>query len=246
MEYITLNNDVKIPVLGFGVYEISPNQTKDAVLNAFNDGYRLIDTAQYYQNEGQVGEALRESELRRDDVFITTKTMTDGYEKTKDGIDKSLATSGLDYFDLILIHWPMQHSLDTWRALEDAYRAGKTRAIGIINYNIRQTKELMDHGSVKPMIDQIETHLFLQQWKMHEFLTKENIAHESYSPLGNGTQIHGLMNNALLKQIGKKYGKSPIQVILRFLTQNKIITIPRSTNPDHIKSNFDIFDFNYG
>lgn len=241
MKQLTLNNGIKIPIFGFGTYEISPDQTKQAVLSAFEEGYRLIDTAQYYQNEQQVGEAVKASGLNRDEVFITTKTMTDGYEDTKIDLDESLRRSGLDYFDLVLIHWPMGHDIDTWHALEAAYKAGKTRAIGICNFNSRQTLDLIQQSSVRPMVDQIETHLFLQQWKMHEFLEKENIVHESYSPLGNGQQ--NLMSNPVLTEIGEKYGKSPIQIILRYLVQNDVVTIPRSTNPAHIKSNIDIFDF---
>lgn len=241
MKQLTLNNGIKIPIFGFGTYEISPDQTKQAVLSAFEDGYRLIDTAQYYQNEQQVGEAVKASGLNRDEVFITTKTMTDGYEDTKIGLDESLRRSGLDYFDLVLIHWPMGHDIDTWHALEAAYKAGKTRAIGISNFNSRQTLDLINQSSVRPMVDQIETHLLLQQWKMHEFLEKENIVHESYSPLGNGQQ--NLTSNPVLKEIGEKYGKSPIQVILCYLVQNDVVTIPRSTNPAHIKANIDIFDF---
>ena len=241
MKQLTLNNGIKIPIFGFGTYEISPDQTKQAVLSAFEEGYRLIDTAQYYQNEQQVGEAVKASGLNRDEVLITTKTMTDGYEDTKIDLDESLRRSGLDYFDLVLIHWPMGHDIDTWHALEAAYKAGKTRAIGISNFNSRQTLDLIQQSSVRPMVDQIETHLFLQQWKMHEFLEKENIVHESYSPLGNGQQ--NLMSNPVLTEIGEKYGKSPIQIILRYLVQNDVVTIPRSTNPAHIKSNIDIFDF---
>ena len=241
MKNLKLNNGVEIPIFGFGTYEISPSQTKDAVLSAFEDGYRLIDTAQYYRNEKQVGEAVRASHIDRDEVFITTKTMTDGYEATKAGIDESLQRSGLDYFDLVLIHWPMEHDLDTWHALEEAYKAGKTRAIGISNFNSRQTIDLINNSDVRPMVDQIETHLLLQQWKMHEFFEKENIVHESYSPLGSGRQ--NLMSNPILQEIGQKYGKSPYQVILRYLVQNDIVTIPRSTNPAHIKANIDIFDF---
>lgn len=241
MKQLTLNNGIKIPIFGFRTYEISPDQTKQAVLSAFEEGYRLIDTAQYYQNEQQVGEAVKASGLNRDEVFITTKTMTDGYEDTKIGFDESLRRSGLDYFDLVLIHWPMGHDIDTWHALEAAYKAGKTRAIGISNFNSRQILDLIHQSSVRPMVDQIETHLLLQQWKMHEFLEKESIVHESYSPLGNGQQH--LMSNPVLTEIGEKYGKSPIQIILRYLVQNDVVTIPRSTNPAHIKSNIDIFDF---
>ena len=218
MKQLTLNNGVKIPIIGFGTYEITPDQTKQAVLSAFEDGYRLINTAQYYQNEQQVGEAVKAI-----------------------GLDESLRRSGLDYFDLVLIHWPMGDDIDTWHALVAAYKAGKTRAIGISNFNSRQTLDLIHQSSVRPMVDQIETHLLLQQWKMHEFLEKESIVHESYSPLGNGQQH--LMSNPVLTEIGEKYGKSPIQIILRYLVQNDVVTIPRSTNPAHIKSNIDIFDF---
>lgn len=233
MNYLTLNNGVQIPLLGFGTYEIAPAQTKAAVLTAFQAGYRLIDTAQYYRNEKQVGQALRASGLKRDQAFITTKTLA--------GIDQSLQKSGLDYFDLILIHWPMGDDRETWRALEKAYQDGKARAIGISNFNRRQTQALIAQSQVKPMVDQIETHLLLQQWKLHAFLPKEGIAHESYSPLGSGTQ--DLLENKTLQTIGQKYGKTPVQVALRFLVQNQIITIPRSTNPQHIQSNIAIFDF---
>lgn len=160
MKQLTLNNGIKIPIFGFGTYEISPDQTKQAVLSAFEEGYRLIDTAQYYQNEQQVGEAVKASGLNRDEVFITTKTMTDGYEDTKIDLDESLRRSGLDYFDLVLIHWPMGHDIDTWHALEAAYKAGKTRAIGISNFNSRQTLDLIQQSSVRPMVDQIETHCY--------------------------------------------------------------------------------------
>lgn len=241
MNYLTLNNGVQIPLLGFGTYEIVPAKTKAAVLTAFQAGYRLIDTAQYYRNEEQVGQAVRVSGLKREQVFITTKTMTSGYQETVAGIDQSLQKSGLNYFDLILIHWPMGDDLETWRALEKAYQDGKARAIGISNFNRRQTQALMAQGQVKPMVDQIETHLLLQQWKMHAFLQKAGIAHESYSPLGSGTQE--LLGNKTLQTIGQKYGKTPVQVALRFLVQNQIITIPRSTTPQHIQSNFAIFDF---
>lgn len=241
MKHLTLNNGVKAPAFGFGTYLIDPSQTKEAVLTAFNAGYRLVDTAQYYHNEKQVGQAFQASGLNRHEVFITTKTMTSGYKDTIEGIDDSLLRSGLDYFDLILIHWPMGDDLETWRAFEDAYQAGKTRAIGLSNFNSRQAKEIIANASVQPMVDQIETHLLLQQWKMHAFLQKEGIVHESYSPLGSGTQ--NLINNEQLQEIGSHYGKTPVQVVLHYLVQNKIMTIPRSTNPQHIKSNFDIFDF---
>ena len=241
MEYLTLNTGDKVPVLGFGVYLINPNETKQAVLDALEAGYRSIDTAQYYRNEKQVGEAIRESGIPREEIFVTTKAATDGYEETKRGIDESLEKAGLDYFDMMILHWPMAQSVDSYRALRDAYKEGKIKNIGVSNFNINQTKEIMESTDVKPVVNQIETHLYLQQGKMHKFLAENNIIHESWSPLMEDAQAN--LTNPVLKKIGEKYDKSGIQVILRFLTQNNIMTIPRSTNPQHIKDNIDIFDF---
>lgn len=240
-EYLTLNTGSKAPILGFGVYLIDPSETKQAVLTALESGYRSIDTAQYYRNEKQVGEAIRESGIPRKEVFVTTKAMTDGYDATKRGIDESLEQAGLDYFDMMLLHWPMKHSIDSYRALRDAYKEGKLRNIGISNFNINQTKEIMASTDVKPAVDQIETHIYLQQGKMHKFLTENDIVHESWSPLMEDARTN--LTNPVLKKIGEKYDKNGIQVILRFLTQRNIMTIPRSTNPEHIKANIDIFDF---
>lgn len=241
MEYLALNTGAKVPVLGFGVYLVDPSETKQAVLTALESGYRSIDTAQYYRNEKQVGEAIRESGIPREEIFVTTKAMTDGYEATKRGIDKSLKQAGLDYFDMMILHWPMAHSVDSYRALRDAYKEGKLRNIGISNFNINQTKEIMASTDVKPVVDQIETHVYLQQGKMHKFLTENDIIHEAWSPLMEDARTN--LTNPVLKKIGEKYGKSGIQVILRFLTQRNIMTIPRSTNPEHIKDNINIFDF---
>lgn len=241
MEYLTLNTGIKVPVLGFGTYQIAPSQTKEAVTEAIKAGYRSIDTAQAYHNEAEVGAAVNASDVAREDLFVTTKAMTDGYEETKRGIDDSLERAGLDYFDMMILHWPMAHSVDSYRALADAYHEGKLKNIGISNFNIAQTKEIMASSDVKPVVDQIETHIYLQQGKMHKFLTENNIVHESWSPLAEGAR--DMMNNQTLVKIGQAHGKSAVQVILRFLTQNKIMTIPRSTNPKHIQENFNIFDF---
>ena len=240
MEYFEINGE-NIPKLGFGTYGIAPTDTKEAVTEALKIGYRLIDTAQYYRNEKEVGQAVRESGIDRKDIFVTTKAMTDGYEATKAGIEKSLAQAGLDYFDLMIMHWPMNDSIGTYRAMADAYKEGKLRYIGLSNFNINQTKEIMASSDVKPLLDQIETHLNLQQGKMHKFLTSEGIIHESYSPLMEDAPA--MLRHPVLKNIGEKYGKTGVQVILRFLTQEEIMVIPRSVNPKHLQENFEIFDF---
>lgn len=241
MKEIKLNTGLYVPMIGFGTYEIAPNETKQAVLTAIEVGYRHIDTAQYYQNEREVGQAIRESKIPREEIFVTTKAMTDGYEATKAGIEESLAKAGLDYFDLMILHWPMSDSIGSYRALTEAFRAGKLKNIGLSNFNINQTKEIMASSPVKPVLDQIETHLYLQQGKMHKFLVDNNIVHESYSPLMENAPA--LLKHPVLKRIGERYHKNGVQVLLRFLNQENIMVIPRSTNPAHIKENFEIFDF---
>lgn len=245
MEYLTLNTGDKVPVLGFGTYLINPSDAKDAVYEAIKAGYRSIDTSQDYENEREVGEgiaqAISEGLVKREDLFVTTKVDTDGYEAGKRGIDESLQKLGLDYLDMMILHWPRQDDLGSYKALEEYYHAGKIRNIGLSNFNIAQTKEMIAKTEVRPVVDQIETNLNLQQGKMHEFLEKENIVHESWSPLAQGAR--NLNTNPVLTKLGQKYGKTGVQVLLRFLTQWKVMTIPRSINPDHIKANFDIFDF---
>lgn len=245
MEYLTFNTGDKVPVLGFGTYLIEPQDAKDAVYNAIKTGYRSIDTSQDYNNEREVGEGIKqaidEGIVKREDLFVTTKMDTSGYEEGKRGIDESLNRLGLDYLNMMILHWPQGDDLDRYKALEDYYHAGKIRNIGLSNFNIAQTKEIIAKTDVKPVVDQIETNLYLQQGKMHKFLTENNIVHESWSPLAQGART--LNNHPVLSKIGKKYGKTGIQVLLRFLTQSQIMTIPRSINPKHIAANFDIFDF---
>lgn len=245
MEYLTFNTGDKVPVLGFGTYLINPADAKDAVYEAIKVGYRSIDTSQDYYNEHEVGQgiakAIDEGIVKREDLFVTTKVDTDGYEEGKRGIDESLQKLGLDYLDMMILHWPRQDDLGSYKALEEYYHAGKIRNIGLSNFNIAQTKAMIENTEVKPAVDQIETNLGLQQGKMHDFLTKEGIVHESWSPLAQGAR--NLNTNPILTKIGSKYGKTGVQVLLRFLTQWKVMTIPRSINPAHIKANFDIFDF---
>jgi diketogulonate reductase-like aldo/keto reductase len=241
MKIVKLNNGVEMPMLGFGTYQITPNTTLLNVAKAIRVGYRLIDTAQYYGNEGGVGEAIKESGLGREQFFVTTKVQTSGYEETKKGLDESLLNFNQDYFDLVLIHWPTGNDLDTYRALEEAYNEGKVRTIGLSNFNAPQVQEIIDHASVKPTVDQIETHILWQQQRMHDYLTKNDIVHESYAPLGEANP--GFLDIPVLKEIGNKYHKSPAQITLRYLIQCGIVVIPKTLNENHMEENINIFDF---
>lgn len=241
MEYINFYDGTKVPVLGFGTYEIPRSQTKRAVLDAINSGYRLIDTAQDYYNEAEVGEAVRDSNVPRDQLFVTTKQDAGGYKHAKHDIDESLNKAGLDYFDLMIIHWPTGKDVETYQALEEAQKEGKLRYIGVSNFNIRQLTDLINQTNVKPVLNQIETHVYLQQNKQHKWLKEHGIIHEAWSPLDNGPRQ--IMNDPVLNEIAKNHGKTAVQVALRFLTQNQILTLPRSVNPSHIKDNINIFDF---
>ena len=241
MKTVKLNNGLEMPMIGFGTYQITPNTTLLNVAKALRLGYRMIDTAQYYGNEEGVGEAIKESGLDREQLFVTTKVRTSGYEETKKGLDGSLLDFNQDYFDLVLIHWPMGNDLETYRALEDAYQEGKIRAIGLSNFNELQVQEIIDHSSIKPVVDQIETHILWQQQRMHDYLSANNIVHESYAPLGEGNP--GFLDIPILKEIGDKYQKTPAQVTLRYLIQCGIVVIPKSLNTKHMEENIDIFDF---
>ncbi|RBP98616.1 oxidoreductase [Bifidobacterium aemilianum] len=241
MKTLPLTEHVTIPIIGFGTYQIPPEATGRAVSQAISLGYRSIDTAQAYHNEREVGQAVKASGIDRADLFITSKTKTEGYEQTLASIDDSLGRSDLDYFDLMLVHWPNGDNLGTYRALEDAYKAGKLRAIGVSNFNSEQIEDLCQQTSIAPMIDQIETSIHWQQKKMHPFLERKGIVHESWSPLAH--RVDSLKEEPTLREISANHGKSITQVVLRFLTQEDIVVIPRSTNPKHIEENLDIFDF---
>lgn len=241
MGYFELNNGVKVPALGFGTYQMPPAITEENVAKAINLGYRSIDTAQNYGNEAEVGAAVNGSGVSRDDLFVTSKTQTSGYKTTLRGIDESLRSAQLDYFDLMIIHWPTIDNSGTYKALEEAYQAGKLRAIGVSNFNSSKVQKLIDRAEVKPMIDQIETDVYWQQNKMHKFLNQNNILHESWAPLGEG--LSPVLSEPAIIRIAEKYQKSTAQVILRFLTQQHIMVIPKSTNPVHIAENLNVFDF---
>lgn len=241
MQSITLNNGVKAPLLGFGTYRINPNSTAHYVKIAIQNGYQLFDTAQYYQNEGGVGQAINDSHQPRSHFFLTTKAKTSGYEATVKSIDQSLLTAHQDYFDLMLVHFPMPDYLGTYQALEEAYRAGKLRAIGVSNFGQSQLQKIMDNFSTVPAVNQIETNVYIQDQELHHFMSQHGILQEAYAPLGEGP--NPMFHDPVLLALAAKYGKSVAQIMLKFLVQAGLMTIPGSTNPAHIKENIDLFDF---
>jgi len=243
MEHVTLNNGVTMPILGYGTFQTPPAETEKNVAQAIKVGYRSIDTAQVYGTEAGVGAAIAHSGMNRDKFFVTTKTQTDGYSATTQGLDESLQRFGSDYFDLIIIHWPTANSLETYRALEAAYQAGKVRAIGLSNFNSAQIDQVLANTHVKPVIDQIETHLFWQQAKMHPYLRQHDMIHESWAPLGENFGRE-MMTLPAVTDLAAKYHVSAAQILLRWLTQQGIVTIPKSTNIEHVAAIFAATDFN--
>lgn len=244
MDYITLNNGVKMPKIGYGVYQISNAAAcEQCVLDAIHIGYRLIDTAQAYMNEEAVGNAVKACGVSREELFITTKIWitNGGYEKAKKSIDASLKKLQMEYIDLMLIHQPFNDYYGTYRAMEDAYREGKLRAIGVSNFYPDRFIDLSHFVEIQPAVNQVETHVFQQQKKAHEIMAKYGTIHESWGPFAEGRK--DFFTNSILKHIGEKYNKSTAQVALRFLLQNNIIVIPKSVHKDRMKQNFDIFDF---
>ena len=240
---VLLHNGVKMPYFGLGVYKVEEgNEVIESVKTALEVGYRAIDTAALYENEEGVGKAIKASGIPRKEIFVTTKVWnTDhGYEKTLKAFDKSISKLGLDYVDLYLIHWPGKDTfLDTWRALEKLYRDGCVRAIGVSNFKPHHLQTLMEHSEEKPVINQVELHPYFQQKELREFCKQHDIVVEAWSPLGRGQ----VLDDPVLAEIGKKYGKTPAQVTLRWHLQNDIVIIPKSVTPSRIKENADIFDF---
>ena len=243
MEYVTLNNGIKMPILGYGVYQVDAEETERCVLDAISVGYRHIDTAQAYGNEEGVGNAIKKCGVPRDELFITTKVWISnaGYEKAKASIGESLKKLKTDYIDLLLIHQPFNDYYGTYRAMEEAYKAGTVRAIGVSNFYPDRLIDICQFVEVKPAINQVETHVFQQQAKAHEIMEKYGVQHESWGPFAEGR--NDFFSNPVLNEIGKKYDKSAAQAALRYLIQNNVVVIPKSTHKERMIQNMDVFDF---
>lgn len=243
MEFVTLNNGVKMPILGYGVYQTPPDETKKCVLDALDTGYRSIDTAQAYGNEAGVGDAVAESGIARDEIFITTKIWISnaGYENAKKSIDESLKKLKSDYIDLLLIHQPFGDYYGSYRAMEEAYRQGKARAIGVSNFYPDRYLDIEHFSEIKPAVNQMETHVFQQQKVLREYMAKHNTQLMSWGPFAEGR--NDFFKNKVLSDIGAKYGKSVAQTALRFLIQSGVVVIPKSVHHERIQQNFEVFDF---
>ncbi|ADL51220.1 aldo/keto reductase [Clostridium cellulovorans] len=244
MEYVILNNGTKMPILGYGVYQIADQEEcEKCVLDAISVGYRSIDTAQAYGNEEAVGKAIKKSGVPREEFFITTKVWISnaGYEKAKKSIEESLEKMQLDYLDLVLIHQPFNDYYGTYRAMEDLYKAGKIRAIGVSNFYPDRLIDLIQFNEIIPTINQVETHPFNQQVEAQEIMKKYAVQIESWGPFAEGK--NGMFTNEILKNVGEKYKKSNAQVALRYLIQRGVVVIPKSVRKERMIENFDVFDF---
>ena len=244
MEYKVLSNGIKMPMVGFGVFQVDDQKVcEQAVLNAIEVGYRSIDTAATYLNEEAVGKAVRASGVKREELFITTKLWVQdhGYDNTKRAFEKSLKKLGLDYLDMYLIHKPYGDYYGSWRAMEDLYKEGLIKAIGVTSFPSERLLDLFLHNEIKPMVNQIETNVWFQRKEEEEFLKKEGIAHEAWAPFAEGN--NDVFNAPVLKKIAEKYGKSTGQIMLRWLIQRDVIVIPKSVKKERMMKNIDVFDF---
>ena len=243
--YIELSNGVMIPQVGLGVFRMSDDEVLNSVKWAIQSGYRHIDTASFYDNESAVGQAIKESGIDRKYLFITTKIWNDvrGYDATIAQFNSSLQKLGLDYLDLYLIHWPAEGFEENWRAMEDLYKQGKVRAIGVSNFKAHHIEQLMEKATIAPMVDQIETHPYLQETDLHEYLQEKHIAHESWSPLGGG--LNKVIDDPVIKEIAQNHHKTPAQIVLKWHIQRGEIIIPKSTHESRIKENIDLFDYHF-
>jgi diketogulonate reductase-like aldo/keto reductase len=244
MQHVELNNGVEMPILGFGVFQVTDlAECERSVVDAINTGYRLIDTAASYGNEEAVGKAIRQSDVAREDLFITTKLwiQSNGYEGTKKAFGNSLKRLQLDYLDLYLIHQPYGDVYGEWRAMQDIYKEGRVKAIGVSNFHPDRLIDLIIHNEIVPAVNQIETHPFHQQIETQKFLQENNVQIESWGPFAEGK--NNIFHNELLLSIGKKYNKSIAQVILRWLTQRGVVAIPKSVRKERMEENFNSLDF---
>ena len=243
MKETRLNNGVMMPAVGFGVYQIPVEDTERCVSDALEAGYRMIDTASSYFNERQVGDALRRSGLRREQVFVTTKLWVQDYEydDALRAFDLSMKNLGLDYLDLYLLHKPYGNYYAAWRAVERLYKEGRIRAVGVTSFSSERLQDLFLHNEVKPMVNQIETNPLLQQREANAFLRQEGIQHEAWAPFAEGRR--DIFNNPTVKAIAERHGKTAAQVMLRWLNQRGVVVIPKSVSKARMAENLDIFDF---
>ena len=238
--YIKLNNGVMMPVAGIGTFMLSPDEAEASCISALKDGYRLIDTANAYVNEKAVGRAMKKSGVAREDIFLETKLWPSFYEQ-EDAVEKTLERLDTDYIDLLLIHQPAGNYIAGYRLMEKAYKEGKVKAIGLSNFSTEQVQEILDKCEIKPAILQTELHPYSQERELKEFLAKEGIVIQAWYPLGHGDKA--LIGEDIFTRLAEKYNKSNAQIILRWHIQDGNVVIPGSKNPDHIKANFDLFDF---
>lgn len=243
MEYVTLSNGVKMPKLGFGVFQIPKDICEECVLNAIEVGYRHIDTAQSYFNEEEVGNAISNCGVPREEIFLTTKIWIDnyGYDKTKESIFKSMEKLKVDYLDLLLLHQPFSDYYGAYHALQDLYEEGKVKAIGVSNFAPDRLADIAAFNKIKPQINQIEVNPFNQQWRAQENMKKRQVQMEAWAPFGEGK--NGMFQNNVLKELADKYEKSVAQIILRWLIQRDIVVLAKSTHQKRMEENFNIFDF---
>ena len=240
MEYATLNNGIKMPMAGIGTFLLTPDEAEASVLSALSCGYRLIDTANAYVNEKAVGRAMKKSGIPREEIFLETKLWPAFYEQA-DAVEKTLERLDTDYIDLLLIHQPAGNYIAGYKLMEKAYKEGKVKAIGLSNFNEKQIQEILDICEVKPAVLQTEVHPYSQEKELKKFLAKEGMVIQAWYPLGHGDKT--LQEELLFTELGRKYGKSNAQIILRWHIQDGNIVIPGSKNPAHIKDNFNLFDF---
>lgn len=242
MIYKKFHNGVQIPMLGFGTFKAGGEECEASVLSALKAGYRLIDTAEAYGNEEYVGNAIAKCGIPREELFITTKVNFKSYDDARTVVENSLKKLQVEYIDLVLLHWPFGNYYAAWRELEKLYAEGKIRAIGVSNFDPDRLIDLISFNEVKPVINQIETHLYCQRREHHKWEEKYGVAHQAYAPLGQG-RANEMFEEEAVQHLANKYGKTPAQILLRFLLQNDVVVIPKSVHENRIIENIDVFDF---
>lgn len=242
MNTITLNNDIQMPMLGFGTFLMEGAECEESVLTALRSGYRMIDTAEAYGNEEAVGNGIVKSGIPREELFIVTKVNFRSYENTRETVEASLKKLKTSYLDLVLLHWPFGNYYAAWRELEKLYKEEKIRAIGVSNFAPDRLIDLIEFNEITPAVNQIETHLLCQRRTEHSWMEKYHVRHMAYAPLGQGRK-NEMFENPVLVEIAKSHGKTAAQIALRFLMQSGVVIIPKSVHEERIKENFDLFDF---